>query len=210
MKVESATVYTVILFQDASISYTNGHSGNNRQVEITLAGRARSREDLCPDRPKSRFEHAVWPDQRLETQDLSTPVRWDNIIKWLKIFFFLYLYVYDQISLFVGWTWSVLSSLTWSVIQILMIQVIQCKVNMRRHWPRYWADEDTSVIELFIKVIPCLPMIMISRPWTPGGFLQRIFFVLGIMKTSGGSLPVISMTVFWTRHRGFLDVKRSF
>ena len=53
------TVYTMILFQDASISYTNGHSGKNRQVEITLAGRARSREDLCPDRPKSRFEHAV-------------------------------------------------------------------------------------------------------------------------------------------------------
>ena len=122
-------------------------------------------------------------------------------------FFTVVLYLY--LSLMVGWTWSVLSSLTWSVIQILMIQVMQCKVSMKRHWPRYLADEDTSVIELFIKVIPCLPMIMISRPWTPGGFLQRIY-VLGIMKTNGGSLPVISMTVFWTRHRGFLDVKRSF
>ena len=45
--------------QDASISYTNGHNKPS-SVEITLAGRARSREDLCPDpRPKSRFEHAV-------------------------------------------------------------------------------------------------------------------------------------------------------
>ena len=46
-------------FQDASISYTNGHNTNKSTVEITLAGRARSREDLCPDRPRSRFEHAV-------------------------------------------------------------------------------------------------------------------------------------------------------
>ena len=49
-----------INFQDASISYTNGHSRPGQSsVEITLAGRARSREDLCPDRPRSRWEHAV-------------------------------------------------------------------------------------------------------------------------------------------------------
>ena len=48
------------VFQDASISYTNGHSRPGQSsVEITLAGRARSREDLCPDRPRSRWEHAV-------------------------------------------------------------------------------------------------------------------------------------------------------
>ena len=28
-------------------------------VEITLTGRTRSRQDLCPDRPRSKFEHAV-------------------------------------------------------------------------------------------------------------------------------------------------------
>ena len=52
---------------------TNGHksqpsspverppSAGGQTVEITLQGRSRSRQDLCPDpvRPKSRFEHAV-------------------------------------------------------------------------------------------------------------------------------------------------------
>ena len=36
-------------------------------MEITLSGRTRSREDLCPDRPRSRFEHAVWWRLRPET-----------------------------------------------------------------------------------------------------------------------------------------------
>ena len=51
---------TLSSLQDASISYTNGHSKPS-SVEITLAGRARSREDLCPDpRPKSRYDlHSV-------------------------------------------------------------------------------------------------------------------------------------------------------
>jgi len=45
---------------------TNGHrssqpSSPTETVEITLQGRSRSRQDLCPEptRPKSRFEHAV-------------------------------------------------------------------------------------------------------------------------------------------------------
>jgi len=28
-------------------------------VEITLTGRSRSRQDLCPDRPRHKYEHAV-------------------------------------------------------------------------------------------------------------------------------------------------------
>ena len=53
---------------------TNGHQARNgfdssqdpQTVEITLSGRSRSRQDLCPDvpRPKSRFEHAVWRETR--------------------------------------------------------------------------------------------------------------------------------------------------
>ena len=51
-------------FQDTSKSFTNGQQST---VEITLSGRTRSREDLCPDRPRSRFEHAVWWRLRPET-----------------------------------------------------------------------------------------------------------------------------------------------
>ena len=34
-------------------------SSRQNTVEITLTGRSRSRQDLCPDRPRSKFEHAV-------------------------------------------------------------------------------------------------------------------------------------------------------
>ena len=53
----------------AKQTVTNGHGRNgpesppdlgSQSVEITLSGRCRSRQDLCPEvRPKSRFEHAV-------------------------------------------------------------------------------------------------------------------------------------------------------
>ena len=71
-------------FQDHTNGFTNGHSVTNspeerpqsRQstVEITLSGRSRSRQDLCPDRPRSRFEHAVWRDGRSRTQCQETRV----------------------------------------------------------------------------------------------------------------------------------------
>ena len=48
---------------------TNGESSSSRpgspherpgsRVEITLTGRTRSRQDLCPDVPRSKFEHTV-------------------------------------------------------------------------------------------------------------------------------------------------------
>ena len=34
-------------------------SSRQNTVEITLTGRSRSRQDLCPDQPRSKFEHAV-------------------------------------------------------------------------------------------------------------------------------------------------------
>ena len=39
-----------------SISPTNSAHDN---VEIVITGRTRSRQDLCPDVPGSKFEHAV-------------------------------------------------------------------------------------------------------------------------------------------------------
>ena len=38
-----------------SISPSSGHEN----VEIVITGRTRSRQDLCPEVPKSKFEHAV-------------------------------------------------------------------------------------------------------------------------------------------------------
>ena len=43
---------------------TNSRPGSpldrpSSRVEITLTGRSRSRQDLCPDVPRSKFEHAV-------------------------------------------------------------------------------------------------------------------------------------------------------
>jgi len=68
-KLDAAPPRTNIKHQDHTNGFTNGHSVTNspeerpqsRQstVEITLSGRSRSRQDLCPDRPRSRFEHAV-------------------------------------------------------------------------------------------------------------------------------------------------------
>eukprot|EP00092_Neocalanus_flemingeri_P067819 GFUD01082820.1.p1 GENE.GFUD01082820.1~~GFUD01082820.1.p1 ORF type:complete len:503 (+),score=74.45 GFUD01082820.1:149-1510(+) len=68
-KLDSAPPRTNQKHQDHSNGFTNGHSvpttpeegSQSRQstVEITLSGRSRSRQDLCPDRPRSRFEHAV-------------------------------------------------------------------------------------------------------------------------------------------------------
>ena len=34
-------------------------SSRQNTVEITLTGRSRSRQDLCPDQPRSKYEHAV-------------------------------------------------------------------------------------------------------------------------------------------------------
>lgn len=60
--------------QGNSPPITNGHSteerpssrqgsgpgpGQGQTMEITLTGRTRSRQDLCPDRPQSKFEHSV-------------------------------------------------------------------------------------------------------------------------------------------------------
>jgi len=39
-----------------SISPTNSLQDN---VEIVITGRTRSRQDLCPDVPQNKFEHAV-------------------------------------------------------------------------------------------------------------------------------------------------------
>jgi len=68
-KLENAPPRTNTKHQDYTNGFTNGHSSastpeerpQSRQstVEITLTGRTRSRQDLCPDRPRSRFEHAV-------------------------------------------------------------------------------------------------------------------------------------------------------
>jgi len=55
-KLEDAPARTNNKLQDTSKSFTNGQQST---VEITLSGKTRSREDLCPDRPRSRFEHAV-------------------------------------------------------------------------------------------------------------------------------------------------------
>jgi len=63
-KLEDAPPRTNSKLQDTSKSFTNGQQST---VEITLSGRTRSREDLCPDRPRSRFEHAVWWRLRPET-----------------------------------------------------------------------------------------------------------------------------------------------
>lgn len=68
-KLDSALPRTNPKHQDNTNGHTNGHTrpsspedrSQSRQstVEITLSGRSRSRQDLCPDRPRSRFEHAV-------------------------------------------------------------------------------------------------------------------------------------------------------
>ena len=42
----------------ASGTESGSVSGSN--VEIVITGRTRSRQDLCPDVPQSKFEHAVW------------------------------------------------------------------------------------------------------------------------------------------------------
>ena len=56
-----------------SMSPTSGHEN----VEIVITGRTRSRQDLCPDVPQSKYEHAVWEENYFWTFRKRRP--------WLKM-----------------------------------------------------------------------------------------------------------------------------
>ena len=55
--------------------YERPSSRNTVEITLSGSGRSRSRQDLCPDRPRSKFEHAVWrEDCSEETKEGLIPI----------------------------------------------------------------------------------------------------------------------------------------
>ena len=49
------------------IDRPSSRASQQNAVEIVIQGQTRSRTDLCPDAPRSKFEHAVWPTTTYNT-----------------------------------------------------------------------------------------------------------------------------------------------